>query len=138
MTLTAQRILVAVAAVLAIVWLAAAYDDANTVRDAQIVAADPKSSITAVEGVLRDLRGTFPLDPSRGTERLSYQASLDIRLRRFPEALRTLQEVVKREPDTPEAWFLIAQLSQQSDPALSARARAQVRRLDPRQARGQR
>lgn len=138
MTLTAQRILVLVVAVLAVVWLAAAYDDASTVRDAQVVAANPKASTAALEGVLHELRGSFPLDPSRGTERLQYEASLYIRLRRFPEALKTLQEVVKREPDTPESWFLIAELSQQSDPALAARARAQVRRLDPRQARGQR
>jgi hypothetical protein len=38
---------------------------------------------------------------------------------------------VRREPDTAEAWLVLAQLSEQSDPARAAEARSQVKRLDP-------
>ena len=138
MTVTAQRVAVLLVALLAAVWLLVSYGNSRTIRDAQIVAANAKAPDPQVEGVLRDLRSGQTLDPSRGTETLSYEASLNIKLRRFPDALKALEEIVKREPDTAEAWFLIAQLSRQSDPARAAEAQAQLRRLDPRAARGQR
>jgi hypothetical protein len=131
-SVVAQRGLVIVVAVLTAAWLAVSYANSHVIRQAQIVIGDRKASPARVEAALRDVRSGQTLDPSRGTESLSYQAALEIRLRRIPEALRTIEAIVKREPDTAEAWFLIAQLSRASDPALSARAEAQLRRLDPR------
>jgi hypothetical protein len=138
MTLTVQRALVVVVAVLAVAWLAVSYGNSRTIRDVQIVAADPHASPAQLEAALRDARSGQTLDPSRGTEPLSYQASLEIRLNRLPQAVKTLGEIVRREPDAAEAWFLIAQLSRASDPARAAEAQAQLRRLDPREARRQR
>ena len=138
MSVPAQRAVVAVAAVLAAAWLLISYGNSHTIRQVQIVAADRNPSPARLEAALRDARSGQALDPSRGTESLSYQASLEIRLKRIPEALKTLEQIVKREPDTAEAWFLIAQLSRGSDPARAAEAQAQLRRLDPRQARNQR
>ena len=135
MSVPAQRVVVVVVAVLAAAWLLISYGNSHTIRQVQIVAADRNPSPARLEAALRDARSGQTLDPSRGTESLSYQASLEIRRGRLPEALKTLQEIVKREPDTAEAWFLIAQLSRASDPALSARARAQLVRLDPQEAR---
>jgi hypothetical protein len=132
MSVAAQRALVVGVAVLAAAWLAVSYGNSHVIRQVQIVAADRHASNARLDAALRDARSGQALDPSRGTESLSYQASLEIRLRRIPEALGTLQEIVRREPDTAEPWFLIAQLSLGSDPALSARAEAQLRRLDPR------
>jgi hypothetical protein len=137
-TLTVQRAVLVAIALLATAWLLVSYSNSRQIRDVQIVAANPKASPAQLESALRKLRSGQSLDPSRGTETLSYEASLEIRLRRFPEAVRTLGEIVEREPDTAEAWFLIAQLSRGSDPARAAEAQAQVRRLDPRQARNQR
>ena len=136
MTVTAQRVAVVVVALLAVAWLLVSYSNSRTIRDVQIVAASRSASNQDFESALRELSSGASLDPSRGTEPLSYKASLYIRLGRFPEAVAALGEVVKREPDTPEAWYLIAQLSRQSDPARAAEARAQLRRLDPRAARG--
>jgi Flp pilus assembly protein TadD len=136
-SVTAQRVAVVVVAVLAAAWLAVSYGNSRTIRDVQVVAADRKPSPARLEAALRDARSGQALDPSRGTEPLSYQASLEIRLGRLPQAVKTLEGLVKREPDTAEAWFLIAQLSQASDPALAARAKAQLLRLDPREARKQ-
>jgi cytochrome c-type biogenesis protein CcmH/NrfG len=135
-TVTGQRIAVVVVALLAVAWLLVSYGNSLTIRHVQNVAASPAATNAEFESSLRDLRAGTSLDPSRGTETLSYEASIYIRLGRFPDALRALGEVVKREPDTAEAWFLIAQLSRQSDPARAAEARAQLRRLDPRAARG--
>jgi tetratricopeptide (TPR) repeat protein len=134
---TAQRVGVVVVAVLAAAWMAVSYGNSRTIRDVQIVAADRHPSPAKLEGALRDARSGQTLDPSRGTESLSYQASLEIRLNRLPEAVKTLEELVKREPDTAEAWFLIAQLSRASDPARAAAAQAQLLRLDPREGRKQ-
>jgi tetratricopeptide (TPR) repeat protein len=138
MTVTAQRVVVVVVALAAAVWLLVSYGNSRTIRDAQTVLENRKSSPAQLEAALRKLDPGETLDPSRGTERLSFQAALDIRLRRFPDALKKLDEIVKREPDTAEPWFLIAQLSRQSDPARAAQAQAQLRRLDPRLSRGQR
>jgi tetratricopeptide (TPR) repeat protein len=137
-TLTAQRAVIVVVALVAAAWMLVSYGNSRQIRDAQIAAANPKASPAQLEAALRKLRSGQSLDPSRGTETLSYEASLDIRLHRFPQALGALEEIVKREPDTAEAWFLISQLSPASDPAQAARAQAQVRRLDPRQAGTQR
>ena len=136
MTLTVQRVVVLVIAVLAAAWLLVSYGNASTVNDVMLTAGSQSASAEELGSALHDARSGQSLDPSRGTEMLSYQAALDLRLRRFPDALKALGEVVKREPDSAEAWYLIAQLSQQSDPARAAQARAQLRRLDPRAARG--
>ena len=131
MTVTAQRVLVVVVAVLGAAWLAVSYGNSRTIRDVQIVAAAPHPSPAQLEAALRDARAGQSLDPSRGTEPLSYQASLEIRLHRLPQALGTLGEIVRREPDAAEAWFLIAELTRASDPARSSEARAELHRLDP-------
>ena len=138
MTLTVQRVVIVVVALVAAAWMLVSYDNSRQIRDVQIVAANPKATPAQLESALGKLRSGQSLDPSRGTETLSYEASLEIRLHGFPEALRSLGEIVRREPDTAEAWFLIVQLSRGSDPAQAARAQAQLRRLDPRQARNQR
>jgi tetratricopeptide (TPR) repeat protein len=137
MTVTAQRVVIVSVALLAAVWLAISYGNSHTIRQVQKVAASSHPTPGQLEGALHDLRSGQTLDPSRGTETLSYEASLEIRLNRLPQALGTLEEIVKREPDTAEAWFLIAQLSRGSDPARAARATAQLLRLDPREARRQ-
>jgi hypothetical protein len=138
MSLAVQRAVVVVSALLVTAWLLVSYSNSRQIRDVQVVAASPKATPAQLESALRKLRSGQSLDPSRGTESLSYEASLEIRLHRLPEALRSLATIVKREPDTAEAWFLIAQLSPGSDPARAAEAQAQLRRLDPRQARNQR
>jgi hypothetical protein len=121
-----QRALVLVAAVAAVAWLAVSYGDARLIRHAQVAAADPKAGAAELESALADARGA-----GSGAEPLAYQASLNIRLHRLGEARRLLEQLVRREPETPEAWFLIAELTQRSDPALAARARGRLHQLDP-------
>jgi cytochrome c-type biogenesis protein CcmH/NrfG len=124
------RALVLVVAALAIAWLAVSYGNARSIRHAQVAAADPHASPAEIESALRDVRSAHTLDPSR-TESLSYVAALEIRAGRLDEAARVYEDIVRREPDTAEAWFVLSRLTQKSDPARSAQALAQAKRLDP-------
>jgi len=127
-----ERAVVLVVALAAVAWLALSYADAVRIRHLQEVSADPRATPAELESALADARETRPLDPGTGAESLSYAASLEVRLKRPEAAVATLEEIVRREPDSAEPWLLIAKLTQTSDPALSARAAREFRRLDPR------
>ena len=129
--MTLQRAAIVVVAVLAIAWLAVSYSDARLIRDVQIVAANPHATPAQVDAALREARKPHTLDPNR-TESLSYAAVLEIRRNHLAEARALLEEVVRREPDAAEPYLLLEELTRTSDPALSARARAELHRLDPR------
>jgi predicted Zn-dependent protease len=128
---TLQRAAIIVVTLLAIAWLAVSYKDARLIRDVQLVAADPHATPAQVDAALRKAREPHTLDPSR-TESLSYAAVLEIRRHHLAQARALLEEVVRREPDAAEPYLLLAQLTQTSDPARSAQARAELHRLDPR------
>ena len=129
--MTLQRAAVVLVAVLAAGWLAVSYDNARDLRHAQVVGANADPTPAEIESALDDVRSAGTLDPSRGTEALSYEVSLERVAGRRDVALERLEELVRREPDTAEAWFLIAELTRESDPARSAEALARLHRLDP-------
>jgi tetratricopeptide (TPR) repeat protein len=126
---TLQRIALLIVAVLAVGWVAVSYADSRVIADVQAVSGAPHPMPAQLEDALRHARDAGTLDPSRGIEVLSYEASLQIRLNRIPEALESLEKIVRLEPDYVEAWFLIARFS--PDRARAAEAAAQVRRLNP-------
>jgi cytochrome c-type biogenesis protein CcmH/NrfG len=126
-----QRTAVLLVAIPVLVWLGVSYENARLVDHGRTVLENPHASRAQIEAALADVRRAHRLDPKR-TESLSFAAALEIRAGRLDAASRLFEEVVRREPDTPpEAWLTLAELTQKSDPALSARARAQARRLDP-------
>jgi hypothetical protein len=45
--------------------------------------------------------------------------------------VRRLESVVRDQPDYLEAWFALSKVTAKTDAALSARAAARVRALDP-------
>ena len=102
--------IVVVAAVLAIAWLGVSYGNARSIRHAQVAAADPHASPAQIESALRGVRSAHTLDPSR-TESLSYVAALEIRAGRLDDAARVYEEIVRQEPDTAEAWFVLSRLT---------------------------
>ena len=126
-----QRAALLVVAVLAIAWLGVSYGNARKIRHAELVAGNPHATPAQLESALADVRSAGALDPSTGAELLSYEAALELRGRHFPQGLELLEKVVQREPDSADAWFLIAELTRASDPARSAEAQAEVHRLDP-------
>ena len=129
--LVLQRVVVLVAAALAVAWLGVRYVDARAIGRVNAVLGDASADPARLESALADAHGADTLDPGGGTEALSYVAAIEIRLKRPQEALATLEEIVRREPYAAEPWLLIAQLTRTTDPARSAEARAQLRRLDP-------
>jgi cytochrome c-type biogenesis protein CcmH/NrfG len=126
-----QRAALVAVAVAAIAWLALGYADALRIRSVQKIVANPHATPEQLESALADARGTRALDPGTGAEALSYVASLELRLGHSDAAVAALNDIVRREPDTAEAWFLLAKLTRTSDPARSAEARARLERLDP-------
>lgn len=126
-----QRAAVLLAAALAVVWLGIRYAEARTIERTEETLVDRGASPAQLESALGDVRATGTLDPGTGAERLSYVAAFQLRLRRPQDALATLEEVVRREPDAAEPWLLIFQLTRRSDPRRSAQARAQLLRLNP-------
>ena len=50
---------------------------------------------------------------------------------RLRKAERLAEELVHKEPENISAWALLAQAASRSEPALAARAAAQLKRLDP-------
>jgi hypothetical protein len=120
---------VVVVAVPVIAWLAVSYDNARRANHASIVLAEPQPSRAEIDAALRDVRAAHHLaDP---TDSLAYQAALEIRAGRLGAARALYEQIVRREPDTADAWVVLSELSRTGDPALSAHAAAQVRRLDP-------
>jgi predicted Zn-dependent protease len=116
-------------AVLVLGWLAVLYRD-NRVIDAVSPGLIGDASMPApeFEREARRLEGAALLNPDP-TWRLNLGLAL---LERDPgRAVRELEPVVAGEPDNVTAWKVLAVAARRVDPRLAARARAQVKRLDP-------
>jgi Tfp pilus assembly protein FimV len=123
------RILVVVVAVPVLAYLAVSYNNARLIAHGKTLLTRQQVSPGEVESALADVRRVHTL--ADRTEVLSFEAALEIRAGRLDAARRIYEQIVRREPDTVEAWLVLAELSQKTDPARAAEARAQVRRLDP-------
>jgi tetratricopeptide (TPR) repeat protein len=122
------RVAVAVVAVAALVWLAAM--ERSTRLQAEGIAATARQEWDRAED---DFRAARLLNPDVAPDlrrSFVYQASS-----RPDRALAVLEDVVRREPDNRAAWGVIEEFTRERDPARSAAAREQLRRLDPLNAR---
>jgi hypothetical protein len=129
-----QRVVVAILAAAAFAWFAITYDDAQKIAHVDRLVKEPLPPRASLEAALRDLRGWDSLNPDT-IEPLSYRAVIYIRLGLARTVQDTLLRVVRREPQNAESWSLLGVVSRRIDPALSARAFAKVRELDPIDAR---
>ena len=122
------RGLVAVVAVVVIAWLGVME------RDTRLLArADHAAQARDYAAAERDLRdaGTLTADTTGDLRR----AFLLQATKRGDDARALLEDVARREPDNLTAWGLLLTFAREADPGAAARARAQVRRLDPLRAR---
>lgn len=78
---------------------------------------------------VRDFQRASAHEP--GTEALLAQAELYLFVADNRRAIAPLTQAVSVEPENALAWRLLAQASDPSDPALSARASARAARLNP-------
>ena len=126
--MTAARVIVAVVAVAVLAWLAVMERSARL--QATGIAATARQDWDRAED---DFRAAASLNPDVAPDfrrSFVYQASS-----RPDEAIAVLRDVVRREPDNRAAWGVIEEFTRELDPALSARAREELRRLDPLNAR---
>jgi predicted Zn-dependent protease len=129
-----QRAVVVVVAIPVVGWLAISYRDADSIDSGAYLAGRAGATPGQLASAVRDLGSAGTLNPSR-TDRLGVEAALEVRRGHPAAAARLLEELVRDEPDARDAWFLLAQIYRTQDPARAAEARAQFKRLDPREAR---
>jgi Tfp pilus assembly protein PilF len=129
-----QRAIVVVVAIVVVGWLGTNYRNSGKIDDAAFLAARPSSTPAQIEKAVEDVRSAGTLNPSK-TDTLAVEAALELRRSHLVAAAKVLEEIVRREPDSREAWFLLAQVDRVRDPGRAAQARAQLKRLDPFEAR---
>jgi hypothetical protein len=123
------RAALALIAIVLIAWFAVLVRD-QVVGHAAIGRIVDAGSMSESEwrGAMDDLRSAELLDPST-TWRVGRANYLVLRDRR--EALEVANSVVRREPDNLAAWAVVLQASEGLDPRRAARARREIRRLNP-------
>jgi hypothetical protein len=124
----AARLLVAVAALGLIGWLAVMERDAR-LYDRAIAAGGKLDDPGTVARAEEDFRGARLLTPDR-TPDVGRALTLWTVGRRA-EARTLLEDVVRAEPDNLSAWSALAWVNDGQDPALERRVRAEMERLDP-------
>jgi hypothetical protein len=125
------RIAVAVLAAAVLVWLAVGLRSAQLESEGdRLVGKDvtrvPPTRLAEASDVY--LRAA-ELTPDTGPE-VGAAAAANFRGRRA-EALDLLRDVVRREPDSFDAWIVLAGVATGLDPQLAARARVRARMLNP-------
>lgn len=123
------RVLVALAAVLVIGWLAVM--EVDTRRQADGVAAAQARDFEAADA---DFRAARTLNPDT-TPDINRAFVLQAAGKR-DQAVALMEDVLAREPDNLNAWGVLFQFTRDHDPATADRARSARGRLDPLSARG--
>ncbi len=129
----AARIALGVLVLAVLAWLALGLRNARLEADgARLIGDSPADASPARLAEARD--------DYRRAEKLSADTAPAVRvagLENFTghprEALERLRDVVRREPENFDAWFLMSSVAADIDPALAARARARARELNPLQ-----
>jgi predicted Zn-dependent protease len=124
-----SRILVIVAAMLVIGWLAVMELDVR--RQANGVSAAQRRDFAAADA---DFRAARTLNPDTAPD--VSRAFLYERAGRHRQAAGVLEDVLRREPENLTAWALLFTFTKDHDRATAERALAARRGLDPVSARG--
>ena len=124
----ARALLLLAALGLALWFVVLARDAAVGSSAAARLHSHPDMSPSEWQDALGDLRSAELLDPGTDWEinRAAY-----VFLRDRAEAARLAASVVEREPDNLDAWVVLLKATQGRDERQAARARAQIRRLNP-------
>ena len=123
------RVLVALLAIAAIVWLALGYRSTDLSEDGERLAERPDQTPAQVREAEDTLeRARFLNSDSRP---LLLEGLLLATHGRYEEGTRLLERAVQREPDNVVAWGVLAQATTRRDAARARQARAEIRRLSP-------
>jgi cytochrome c-type biogenesis protein CcmH/NrfG len=123
------RVLVALLAIAAIVWLGIGYRSTVLGERGERLAGRPDQTPAHVRDVERTLERARFLNPD--TRPLLAEGVLLAAHGRYDEGVDLLEQSVRREPDNVVAWGVLAEATARRDPARSRDARAEVRRLSP-------
>jgi predicted Zn-dependent protease len=131
----AQRIALALVAILAVAWLAVSYRDARLHARGSELARLPAEQLDAATVRESDdlLRRARLLNPDRT---LAYdRAVLMLRAGRRDEGIERLERYLRAEPEHREAWGIYAVATAEVRPEASRRALRRYRELGPAEAR---
>jgi tetratricopeptide (TPR) repeat protein len=129
---TLARVVILVVALPVIAWLAVSYSNSRLIAHGIDVLKKQQVTPAEVQSALADVRDAHVLADK--TESLSFEAALEIRAGRLDAARQIYEQIARREPEGAEAWLVLSQLSEKTDPARAAEARRQANRLDPQDA----
>ena len=113
-----------------VAWLAILFRDSLLIDHVTKLANDTSATPAQLAHGLTQAKQARLLNPDRSVP-LSWEAEMRLRQNDQVAGVRTYQRLVAAEPQFADAWFLIAARAQSFDPALAARARVQLKRLDP-------
>jgi hypothetical protein len=131
----AQRIVLALVALLAVGWLAVAYRDARLQARGSELARLPAEQLDAATVRESDdlLRRAGLLNPDRSL--LYDRAVLMLRADRLDEGVERLERHLRAEPEHREAWGILLAATSRTRPDTSRRALRRFRELGPAEAR---
>jgi hypothetical protein len=117
-------------AVLSLAWLGVLYRDRRVGQDAaDVIFYQPGLGPAEWERQMERISDARLLDPDRHWELTRARYFL---LRDMPRrALRSADRLVSEEPDNLDAWIVVYKASRSVDRRRSARAAAEIRRLNP-------
>jgi hypothetical protein len=124
------RVGLALIAVAVVAWLAVLFRDSLLIDQVTKLANDTSATPAQLAHGLTQAKQAQLLNPDRSVP-LSWEAEMHLRQNNQLAGVRTYERLVAAEPQFADAWFLIAARAQSFDPALAARARATLKRLDP-------
>jgi tetratricopeptide repeat protein len=111
------------------IWLS----DRSSGISARQTLLNPKSSPAELRQGIQDAKHARTLNPSTDPDLTIY--GLLLRLGRNAEARDVFESIVRREPDSRNAWTFLAVTSQHTDPAQFRRALEHLHELSPLTAR---
>jgi predicted Zn-dependent protease len=124
------RISLLVIAVLALAWLGVLLRDQNVGQAAsQRLAHNPRLAPAEVAREMKRLEDAELLNPDS-----SWQLSRGkhwLARKRPRRAVRVVESLLRSEPDNIDGWFIVYVATRPSDPRRAARARAEIKRLNP-------
>jgi tetratricopeptide repeat protein len=121
----ALALLAVVAIVVSGIWLS---DRASGISARQTL-LNPKSSPAELRQGIQQAKDSRTLNPSTDPDLTRY--GLLLRLGRNAEARTVFESIVRREPDSRNAWTFLAVTSQSTNPAQFRRALEHLHRLSP-------
>lgn len=125
------RVLLAVAAVAAAIWLGIGLNSALLQRSAERTGFRAPETLTPAQIAHSVDRFESARKHSPDTQPAVNEAALLARVGRERRAVAILRDVVDKEPDNLTAWVVLSNAAAQREPALAARAADRARELNP-------